>query len=304
MTNKLKTRILITGSSGFLGSRTVNYLLRLPFISTIYGIDIRKSHTQTLSKKVILFEGNLSVNSDCSIFNDLSFEFIIHTAFDQSSDNILENNLAQMKNLIRIAKKKNVKKFIFVSSSWANINSKAPYAKSKKKCENLLINSSLSYTIIRPDTLFGLGEWKIETIKKYAKRNLGLIVGSGNYLRSPTYVYDLIKIFELTIKGTLKTGDKRKFQKIYDIGSPSPYSQNQIVKLIAKYYRKKVLILHIPKIIAKLLFTLQGKLDPALINDVENNRVSDLSNLNNDYKIDLIDFRKGLKYLDYDQFQE
>ncbi len=91
---------------------------------------------------------------------------------------------------------------------------------------------------------------------------------------------------------------------MYDIGSPRPYSQNQIVKLIAKYYHKKLLILHIPKIIAEILFTIQGKLDPKLIRDVENHRVADLSKLNKDYKIDLIDFKKGLKYLDYDQFEE
>ncbi len=208
-----------------------------------------------------------------------------------------------MKNLITIIKKKRVKKFIFVSSSWAGVNIKAPYALSKKLCERILIKSLLSYTIIRPDTLYGVGEWKMETIKKYAKYRIGVIVGSGNYMRSPTYVYDLIKIFDITIKQIIKSNNKYKFQKIYDIGSPVPYSQNNIVKLIAKHYKKSTVMIHAPKFLAGILFTLQGKLDPKLVRHVEIDRIADIKLIKNDYKIDLLDFKKGLKYLDHDEYK-
>lgn len=300
--NKItNANVLITGSSGFLGSKAVNYLAKKIYVRSIYGVDIRKSHKLPLSPKIKQYIEDLSLQKSSDILEDLNFDFIIHAAADQSSRNMLKNNINQMKNLIKIAKKKSVKKFIFVSSSWADTDSQAPYPQSKKICEKLLIKSSLPYTIIRPDTLFGLGEWKMETIKKYAKMRVGIIVGSGNYLRSPTYVYDLIKIFDTTIREILRSKNIHKFQKIYDIGSPNSYSQNDIVRLVGRHYKKDVFLFHIPKIIARILFTIQGKLDPELVKDVEIDRTANLSKIEEDYDIGLIDFKNGLKYLDYDE---
>ena len=112
-------KILITGATGFLGSRAVEKM------STIKGLEIlatgRTLKTQNISKKSNLeyVLGDLENTKfiDC-LTNGI--DAIIHTAALSSQmgnpKDFYSTNIEVTKNLLKAAKANGVKKFIFISS--------------------------------------------------------------------------------------------------------------------------------------------------------------------------------------------
>ena len=112
-------KILITGATGFLGSRLVEKM------STINGLEIlatgRTLKTQNISNKSNLefVLGNLE---DTKFIDSLTsgIDTIIHTAALSSQmgnpKDFHRTNIEVTKNLLKAAKAKRVKKFIFISS--------------------------------------------------------------------------------------------------------------------------------------------------------------------------------------------
>jgi len=142
--------ILITGGSGFIGSRIADLLKKKNnVICTFYNSPIKikniKKIRLSITKKIIIKE---------------KIDVVVHcaskTPANCSKDSVVLNqNLKMMKNLLDLVKKKNIKSFVFLSSisAYGQINKKilfeshkpnkpTIYGKSKLVCEKLLSNFS------------------------------------------------------------------------------------------------------------------------------------------------------------------
>ena len=169
-------KILITGATGFLGSRLVEKM------STIKGLEIlatgRTLKTQNISKKSNLeyVLGNLE---DSKFIDSLTngIDTIIHTAALSSQmgnpKDFQRTNIEVTKFLLKAAKAKRVKKFIFISSPSVYFRFKHQlelkesdilpkpinsYSYSKREAEKLVQFSGIPYIILRPRALIGRGD--------------------------------------------------------------------------------------------------------------------------------------------------
>lgn len=154
--------------------------------------------------------------------------------------------VANSQNLIRAAVKANVKRYIHVSIANPSEDSPLSYYRGKAIIERTLIESGLSYAILRPTVLFGGSDILINNIA-FLLRRLPIygIFGAGDYRIQPVYVGD---IAELAVKLSEEGKDI-----VVDAVGPETYSFQELVYLIRARVNSRSRIVHISPRLAHLL---------------------------------------------------
>ena len=188
--------ILITGASGAMGSVLARKLhekgekIRAcvmpgdPFVSRIENIcyDIRYA--------------DISRNSDVAgICNGIKTVYHLAAVIISKDDSIFERvNVNGTRNLMEEASSANVGHFIYISSASVVYPFPTPYSLSKRKAEEIVNNSPVKYTIIRPTLVYGkIGGQEFDMYLSYLKKfPIVPFIGSGKALKSPVFVEDII----------------------------------------------------------------------------------------------------------------
>lgn len=140
-------------------------------------------------------------------------------------DNTFGQAVANVQNLIRAAAEAGVERFVHISITNPSTDSAFAYFRGKAIMEETLIQSGLSYAIIRPTLIFGKEDILINNIawllKKYP---LYMIFGDGEYRVQPVYVGDVAKM-------AVELSDRNE-NIICDAVGPETYSFGKLVRLI------------------------------------------------------------------------
>ncbi|MDJ0578514.1 NAD-dependent epimerase/dehydratase family protein [Crocosphaera sp.] len=208
-------RILITGAAGFIGS---HLLFRLRKENYHIAVATRKNSSQFPDHVTVLNVGDIDgfTNWKKALKN---IDIVIHLAgrahiLNEQNYNpeaeFLKVNVEGTKNLVNQSIQVGVKHFIFMSSIGAMTtlsnqpltenslcNPDTSYGKSKLKAEENLIElasqSSMSYTILRPNLVYGKGNpGNMERLVKLIKKEKPLPFGLIKNNRSFIYVGNLV----------------------------------------------------------------------------------------------------------------
>jgi NADH dehydrogenase len=164
-------------------------------------------------------------------------------------DRAVENS----KTLMRAAKAAGVERFVHVSITNAARAPELPYFGGKARVEKALMESSLSYAIIRPTLVFGPGDILINNIAWMLRRfPIFAVIGSGDYRVQPVFVEDMAKI---AVDAGQKSGNL-----IIDATGPETFTFDELVRLIARKIRRRAGIVHTPPTLAYLLSKMIGLL--------------------------------------------
>jgi len=279
--------ILLTGATGFLGYRTLERLISLDYITTVVATGRKLlPYRKIESKKVVYKLGNL----EDAIFVDSlvqDVDIIIHTAslsspWGKSSEFNLANIVTQ-KNILCAARKKAVKKIIYISSPSVYfdgthrllIKESDPlptrfineYARTKRQAEILLEDSLIPYIILRPRALIGRGDSIImpRLIRAYDEGKLR-IIGNGNNLVDLTSVDNAVEAIILSLNANGLT-----LNQIYNISNDEPVLLWKTIQNVLNALNKQMNNTRIPYNIAYLFakfLELQSRLthhkEPAL----------------------------------------
>jgi|TARA_Y100000310_G_scaffold313356_1_gene361632 nucleoside-diphosphate-sugar epimerase len=270
--------VLVTGCNGYAGSKISELLLNN---YNLVGIDIVPGNNESELIDLRDYESIIKLEN-------YGFDYVIHTAWDQTSKNIYNNNVEASRNLIEYLNTREIKGIIFISSYYVSTTVDIQYARSKLEVENMIFDSGIPFVIIRPDMLYSLDEKKIQEQLSYMKKRFAICVGNGKSLRTPTQINDLVELIDRIIT------DREFTNKVYEIGSPISYSQVDILRIIAQNADLKPIIIKLPVLLAKILFNLTGKVDPEQAKTIKYDRVVDLNNLKKDFGFTPIDFENGL----------
>ncbi|GJQ52807.1 MAG: hypothetical protein HKUEN02_16540 [Anaerolineaceae bacterium] len=141
--------------------------------------------------------------------------------------------------LIAAAVKAGVKRIVHISIANPSANSHLPYYWGKAANETTVIESGISYAILRPTVLFGKEDILINNIA-WLLRRLPVfgMPGDGSYRLSPVYVDDLA---ELAADAVYKEENY-----IWDAVGPDEFTFKEMVGLIGSTIGKKRLTLPLP----------------------------------------------------------
>lgn len=182
------TRILVTGSAGFIGFHLVKKLLDNGYevigidnINNYYDVKLKKSRLEeiqnfinkrSLNKKYKFFKIDLANKSSLKkLFNENTFDYVVNLAAQagvryslENPDAYVESNLIGFVNLLECCREKPIKHFLFASSSSVyGMNIKQPFSTSDNtdfpislyaatKKSNELIAHSYSHLFKIPST--------------------------------------------------------------------------------------------------------------------------------------------------------
>lgn len=241
-------RAFITGGTGFVGRNVVAKLLK-------EGIEVYVNYR---GKPQDIKNRNLKW-----IKIDLEAEEELKKA-------LLENEIDVFVNLIGIIKEKGeqtftklhydypfrfikasqsvgIKKYIQMSALGVGDGIKTGYFEYKEKAEEILINSRLKYSIIRPSMIFGEEDESINMFKNMIKTfHVFPLLSWGNYDLQPVSINEVAETFAKAVKGEYEN-------KVVEIAGPKVYRFKELLKEIAKINKTFVLTFPLPDLISKAI---------------------------------------------------
>jgi uncharacterized protein YbjT (DUF2867 family) len=166
-----------------------------------------------------------------------------------SHSSAIENSLA----LFNAARQAGVRRVIHISITNPSETSSLPYFSGKARLERALVESGLSYAILRPAVLFGNEDILINNIA-WTLRHLPVfgVFGRGNYRIQPIYVDDLASL-------AVEQGQQASNQTIDAVG-PETFSYRDLVRTIGKIIGKNRPIVSISPVLGYWAGWLIGKL--------------------------------------------
>jgi len=159
--------------------------------------------------------------------------------FDKG-DNTQPRAVENTRKLVNAAKAAGVKRIVHISIANPSADSHLPYYWGKAANEKSVIESGLSYAILRPTVLVGGGEDILINNIAYLMRRLPIffIPGDGSYGIQPVHIEDLA---ELAVEGVYS----RKNYTIDAVG-PDSYTFKELVKLVGDKVGAKRPLISVP----------------------------------------------------------
>jgi len=190
-------KILITGSTGFVGSYLLNKLSKKDSLELILPVRNSKRLKPGKNIQIVPFTENLDrlvlEYKPDTVINLLG----ILTEIPEKNITFEKVHFEYTKKLVDGAKKANVKKFVQMSALGADINAKSRYQKTKALAEKYLKESGVNYVIFRPSIIIGRGQKLFEDFKKLSKFSPFFIAPKGKV--QPVHILDVVDCFEKTV---------------------------------------------------------------------------------------------------------
>jgi uncharacterized protein YbjT (DUF2867 family) len=165
--------------------------------------------------------------------------------------------VANSRILIQAAKEAGVRRIVHLSIANPSIDSPLPYYSGKAQVERAIMDSGLSYAILRPTVIFGVEDILINNIAWFVRHfPIFAIPGSGQYQIQPIFAED---IADLAVSAAQK-----KDNLTIDAVGPEIFTFENLVRLIATCVRSKTRLVHFRPSVALWMLRL---IDP-IVGDV------------------------------------
>jgi uncharacterized protein YbjT (DUF2867 family) len=145
--------------------------------------------------------------------------------------------------LISAARKAGVRRIVHVSIANPSLESNLSYYKGKAQLEQVVVESGLSYAILRPTVIFGLEDILINNIAWFVRHfPVFAIPGDGSYRIRPIYVEDMARLIADAVE--------RDENAVLDAVGPETYTFEELVRQIAAQLRRRSRLIHLPMPVA------------------------------------------------------
>lgn len=238
--------ILITGVSGFLGGELAKTLVKNG--ASILGISRTQPKYDIIPYQAIDLSDKQQV---ASLFNQYEIKYVIHCAAKSSAwgtyQSFYDSNVLATENLMIESQKHQVKRFVHISSpsvyaqlkdqtfveETTNITSIRPlnyYIETKKQAEMLVKKSNLSFNIIRPRALIGVGDTSVVPRLIKVEKKLGIpLFNSGQNLMDVSCIENVVHACILALESKVDNG-------IYNITDGNPITFQALIEMLYQQF--------------------------------------------------------------------
>lgn len=155
--------------------------------------------------------------------------------------------------LLQAAREAGIRRIVHVSVTNPSENSPLPYFRGKAALERLVVESGLSYAIVRPALIFGDEDILIHNIAWFLRRLPVFVVpGDGRYRVQPIWAGDLAKF-------AVQLADQSDSMTVDAVG-PETFTFEEFVRLIARAVGRRSRVVHLGPGATRWLTAMVGRI--------------------------------------------
>lgn len=234
--NRTKT-VLVTGASGFLGTRLCDYFRGKGF--SVRGLVRNTTAYPFREPGIALFRGDLPDSIDAGAFDGA--DIVVHCAYTtrfttrEEAHRVNHDGSARVYELSR---KAGARHFVFVSSIGAHAQAESYYGRSKFELEKMF--DPTSDLIIRPGFIIGPGSRGNFNTMKETLRNSRVvpIFDGGRQILQTVHIDDLCRAIDLATEKGL-TG-------VLVVAEPEGLEMRDFLKLLAESMGRRCTLVSLP----------------------------------------------------------
>lgn len=266
-------KILLTGTTGYIGSRLLPFLLEKGY--TVYCLvrDAKKLKTYDYPDQLHIIEHDLLKGEFSPPEKIDAAYYLIHSMSEDPSEfDSMEKTTA--KNFIESVRKTSIKQIIYLSGLVTS-HKLSPHLQSRQDVEGILASSSIPLTTLRAGIIIGSSSASFEIIRDLAEKLPFMVAPKWvNSLCQPIGVDDALHYLTSVL-------DKKDcYGRTFDIGGPDIMTYGQMLQAYAKLRGLKRFILQVPVLTPRLssywlyfITSVNFSLAMSLIESVKNNAI-------------------------------
>jgi len=247
LSSKLKPdSILITGATGFIGSRLISTLSSSGF--TVRG----------MSRKKLLDSNNVKyVQADVFDVAQLEkamsgIDIVYYLLHSMEGDKVHWKEFAsreriQAQNFLKAATKANVKRIIYLGGLVNDSLELSPHMQSRKEVGEILASGNIPVTQLRASLIIGAQGGSYAMLRYLVERLPIMVTPSWvKSLAQPIAVDDVIEYLVGCMNHSETSG------KIYEIGGPDTMTYEELMRVYSAYLNKNLFVIQIPFLTTRL----------------------------------------------------
>jgi len=239
------SKIMIPGAAGLVGQ---NLILQLKNRGYTNLVAIDKHHNnikvlRNLHPEITIIEADLAEHAEWEqSFEGADVVLMLQAQIGAPTiDPFIRNNVTSTKNILEVIERFQIPYLVHISSSVVNSKAEDFYTNTKKEQEALVLQSSVSKTILRPTLMFGWFDRKhLGWLSRFMEKVPAFpIPGHGRYMRQPLYEKDFCNII-------ISAMEMQKHNEIFNITGRDEVDYIDIIRTIKKVKKIKTPIIKIP----------------------------------------------------------
>lgn len=245
----MKNTVFVIGGTGYVGEKVIEELKKHKYTPVILTREKHQKQTIIQNSNEIRIKGEaeniFQTKEILTHLKPIATIYLIGLIKESKPNQTFENaHFNWAVDALKLTKECKIQKFIYMSANGAR-QSGTKYQTTKFKFEQFLMQSSVNWTIVRPSLLVGKSTKYhfVSEVKKLLPLALIPIPTKASF--APVSRNDVAKIIVKSISS------KQAARQIYQICGPGRYTFEQIVKKVARIYRKKVITIPFPEILFK-----------------------------------------------------
>lgn len=235
-------KVLVTGGTGFTGSRLIPLLLKNGF--KVRAFVRPTSDRSPLSSFEVAWATGDFANPETFIAALRGVDALI---------NIASLGFGHAESILKSMKEAGVQRGLFISTTAIFTQLNAGSKSIRLAAEDAIQASGVDYTILRPTMIYGTPRdrnmWRLIRLLKITP--IMPIFGDGESLQQPIFVDDVAQAVLLALQ------NDATIHKSYNIAGKAPLTYNEVIDTVASALGKRVWKLHLPylPIVRALQFT-------------------------------------------------
>ncbi len=238
--------ILVTGATGFIGSRLVSVLSSSGY--TVKGLS-RKKLADTKNIKYIQADVfNLDQLKSAMHGIDIAY-YLLHSMEGSKSEwqEFASRERIQAENFLNAATTAGVKRIIYLGGLVNDSLELSPHMRSRKEVGEILTSGNIPVTELRASIIIGAKGGSYAMLRYLVERLRIMICPSWvKSLAQPIAVDDVVYYLAECLTRSETTG------KIFEIGGPEKITYEQLMRVYSAYLNKNLFVLQIPFLTTRL----------------------------------------------------
>jgi len=238
--------ILVTGATGFIGSRLISTLSSSGF--TVKGMS-RKNLSDTNNVKYVQADVFDVEQLEKAMTGIDTVYYLLHSMEGDKEHwrEFASRERIQAQNFLKAATQANVKRIIYLGGLVNDSLELSPHMQSRKKVGEILASGNIPVTQLRASLIIGAKGGSYAMLRYLVERLRIMITPSWvKSLAQPIAVDDVIKYLIGCMNHPETSG------KIYEIGGPDKMTYEELMRVYSAYLNKNLFVIQIPFLTTRL----------------------------------------------------